>query len=253
MMRGLRKLSIVELKLFVRDPMTMVFTFAFPLVVLVVLAGVFGNTPEIDDETGEPVFRGVGPTNYYVPAYIALTIASVGLIALPVRIAGYRELGVLRRYRASSAPLASVLGAQVVTMLLLTAVGSTLLIVLGFVAYDISSPESTGLVALGFLLVAVSFSAIGLLLGAVMPSARAAQGIGLVLFFVMMFLCGAGPPRDVMSSGMQVVGDWLPMTYAITVLQDPWLGFGWDAAGSAIVFAVAIACGAAALRFFRWE
>jgi hypothetical protein len=69
----------------------------------------------------------------------------------------------------------------------------------------------------------------------------------------MMFLSGAGPPRDVMSSGMQTVGDWLPLTYAITVLQDPWLGFGWDATGCAIVLAIAIACGVAALRFFRWQ
>lgn len=206
----------------------------FPLVVLVVLAGVFGNTPEADDN-GEIVFRGVGPTDYYVSAYIALTIASVGLIAIPVRIAGYRALGVLRRYRASSAPLAGVLGAQLITMLALTAIGSVLLVALGIGAYDVAAPTSIGLVLLGFLLVAVSFAAIGLLLGAVMPSARAAQGIGLMLFFVMMF-----PPRDVMSSGMQTAGDFLPLTYAINVLQDPWLGFGWDTAGAIVVAAVAV-------------
>ena len=252
-MRSLRKMTLVELKLFARDPMTMVFTFAFPLVVLVVLAGVFGNSQEIDDETGVPVFRGVGPTDYYIPAYVALTIAAVGLIAVPVRIAGYRELGVLRRYRASSAPLASVLGAQLITMLFLTAIGSILLVILGFVAYDTAPPERLGPVVLGFVLVAVSFAGVGLLLGAVMPSARAAQGIGLMLFFVMMFLCGAGPPRDVMSSGMHAVGDWLPLTSAITVMQDPWLGFGWDATGSVIVGAVGLGCGALALCLFQWD
>lgn len=251
-MRSLRKMTIVELKLFVRDPTTMVFTFAFPLVVLVVLAGVFGNAPETSD-TGEITFRGVGPTDYYIPAYIALTIASVGLIALPVHIAGYRERGVLRRFRASSAPLASVLGAQVIMMLALTSVGSILLIALGLGAYDTAAPHDIGLVLVGFLLVAVSFAAIGLLLGAAMPSARAAQGVGLMLFFVMMFLCGAGPPRDVMSSGMHAVGDVLPLTYAITVLQDPWLGFGWDVTGATVTAAIAVACGAAAVRFFTWQ
>jgi ABC-2 type transport system permease protein len=245
-------MTVVELKLFVRDPMTMVFTFAFPLVVLVVLAGVFGNTPEGPDEDGVIAFRGVGPTDYYVPAYIALTVAAVGLISVPVRIAGYRELGVLRRYRASSAPLVSVLGAQVVTMLVLTSIGSLLLVALGFAAYDIESPASILPVVGGYLLVAVSFAAIGLLLGAVMPSARSAQGVGLMLFFVMMFLCGAGPPRDVMSDGMRSVGDWLPLTYAITVLQDPWLGFDWDVAGSIVVAAAGIVAAVVAARSFRW-
>jgi ABC-2 type transport system permease protein len=251
-MRALRKMTLVELKLFVRDPMTLVFTFAFPIVVLVVLAGVFGNAPETNDQGG-PAFRGVGQTDYYVPAYIALTISSVGLIALPVRIAGYRELGVLRRFRASSAPLVSVLGAQLVMLLVVTAVGSILLTSLGFLGYGIAAPESIGLVLLGFLLVAVSFAAIGLLLGALMPSARSAQGVGVMLFFVMMFLCGAGPPRDVMSSGMRWAGDVLPMTYAITVLQDPWLGFGWDLTGAAVMAATAVASGVAAFRFFRWQ
>jgi hypothetical protein len=52
---------------------------------------------------------------------------------------------------------------------------------------------------------------------------------------------------------MQTVGDFLLLTHAITTLQDPWLGFGWDGGGSAVVAAVGLACGAGAFRFFRWE
>lgn len=251
-MRSLLKMTVVELKLFVRDPMTMVFTFAFPLVVLVVLAGVFGNTPDTADGGGV-VFRGIGPTDYYVPAYIALTIASVGLIAVPVRLASYRDLGVLRRFRASGTPLASVLGAQLIMMLALTAIGSGLLTLLGFGLYDIAAPKNLALVVLAFVLVSVSFAGIGLLLGAVMPSARAAQGLGLMLFFVMMFLCGAAAPRDVMGDGMRAVGNALPLTYAITTLQDPWLGFGWDFTGAAVMIVTGLVSVGAAFRFFRWQ
>jgi hypothetical protein len=56
-----------------------------------------------------------------------------------------------------------------------------------------------------------------------------------------------------MSSGMRAVGDILPMTYAITVLQDPWLGFGWDLTGAAVMAVTALAGGAVAFRFFRWQ
>ena len=94
-MNTLAKLLWVEVKLFVREPIAMVFAFAFPLVVLLVLAGVFGSKPNAD-------FGGVAGIDYYVPGYLAVVIASVGLIGLPVHLASLRERGVLRRLRASS-------------------------------------------------------------------------------------------------------------------------------------------------------
>ena len=44
-MKSLLKLTWVELKLFFREPLTMVFTFALPVVFLLVMGGVFGNKP----------------------------------------------------------------------------------------------------------------------------------------------------------------------------------------------------------------
>ena len=93
-MRTLLKLTWVELKLFVREPITMVFTFALPLIFLFVLGGVFKTTPD------PSVYRGVGPTDYYTPAYIALVIGSIAVVGLPVHFTAYRERGVLRRLRA---------------------------------------------------------------------------------------------------------------------------------------------------------
>ena len=62
-MRLLAKLSWVEAKLFLREPLALVFTFAFPFFMLIVLAGVFGNEIEADDEEFLRVWRGVGPTD----------------------------------------------------------------------------------------------------------------------------------------------------------------------------------------------
>jgi hypothetical protein len=75
-MKTLAKLLWVEAKLFAREPIAVVFAFAFPLVVLLVLAGVFGSEPDAD-------FGGVAGIDYYVPGHLAVVIASVGLIGLP--------------------------------------------------------------------------------------------------------------------------------------------------------------------------
>ena len=56
-LRVLLKLTWIELKLFLREPMTIVFTFAFPVVLMFVLGEVFGNQP---GGSNERVFGGLG-------------------------------------------------------------------------------------------------------------------------------------------------------------------------------------------------
>jgi ABC-2 type transport system permease protein len=99
----------------------------------------------------------------------------------------------------------------------------------------------------------VSFVCIGFLLGAVLPSTRSAQGIGLILFFVMMILGGAGPPPEVLAGVLDVVGKLTPLRHVILVLQDPWLGFGWSVNASLIVAGITVVSAGLAARFFRWE
>lgn len=248
-MRSLTKLAWVEVKLFAREPVTVVFTFALPLIFLLVMGEVFGNTPDPDGV----VFRGVGPTDYYLPAYIGLVMASIGLIGLPVHLAAYRERGVLRRLRASSVSVWSVVGSQVVITFVIAVLGSILLTIAALLAYDVHLPKGAAGFLAAFVVSTVSFAALGVLLGAVLPTARAAQGAGLLLFFVMFILSGAGPPREVMTETMQRIGDLMPLTYVARLLQDPWLGFAWSARALAVVVGVMVISALVSIRVFRWE
>lgn len=250
-MTTLRKLSWVEFKLFLRDPLSMVFTLLLPFFFLIVLNGVFGNEPEVDPE--EDVWLGVGPADYYVPAYIGLVIAAIGVLSLPVRLATYRELGVLRRFRASSMPLWAVLAGQIVITFIIAAVGGVSITLASAAIYGTEFPGSLPLLVLAFVISALSFAALGVFLGSILPTARSAQGAGLMLFFVMFLLSGAGPPRDALSGGMRTVGDSLPLTYVIQVLQEPWLQSSWDAAGSIVVLGILVGASLLSFRLFRWE
>jgi ABC-2 type transport system permease protein len=217
-MRTLAKLIWVEVKLFAREPIAVVFAFAFPLVVLLVLAGVFRQP--------DTALGGFTGTDYYVPGYLAVVIASVGLIGLPVHLASLRERGVLRRLRASSVPLVAVLGAQLLVHLAMAVVGAVVLLAAAGLAYDVHGPSSAAGVAAGFAVGALAFVALGLLLGSLAPTARAAQAIGLVLFFPMWLLSGAGPPPSVMTETMRRLSDVLPLTGVVTAIQNPWLDTG---------------------------
>jgi ABC-2 type transport system permease protein len=215
------------------------------------IAEVFGTTPTPPDP-GDPVaFRGVSPLSYYVPAYIALAAAAVGLVMVPPHLAAYRERGVLRRFRAASIPASTVFAAQLAVQYVLAAGGAVLIVVAAYLAYDFPAPEAYAGPLVGFLVTATAFAAIGILLGAVMPSPRAAQGFGVMFFFVMMMVSGAGPPVDVMSPTMQSVGRAMPLWHGVIAIQDPWLGENWAWAELGIVLAVAAIAGALAVAAFR--
>jgi ABC-2 type transport system permease protein len=243
MTRALAKTTWIELKLFAREPLTLVVTLALPVVLLFVLGSVFGNVPDPD------VYRGVGPMDFYIPAYIGLVLASLGLVGLPVHLAGYRERGVLRRFRASSVPLWSVFGGLVAVTMIVAGAGSALLVAVAAPAYGINAPESPVGVVGAFLVGGLAFAALGILLGSLLPTARAAQGLGILLWFVMLMIAGAGPPPEVLTEAMRAVADLTPLRHVITLIQDPWLGFGWNVTESLIVLGILAA--AAVLSVLR--
>ncbi|MGI8904478.1 MAG: hypothetical protein ACR2IP_12690 [Solirubrobacteraceae bacterium] len=74
-MHALRKLTWVELKLFAREPFSLIFTVAFPIVLLIVLIGTF--------KPRDPAFGGHHPSDYYLATYIGVVIGAIGLISLP--------------------------------------------------------------------------------------------------------------------------------------------------------------------------
>jgi ABC-2 type transport system permease protein len=244
--RALRASAWIEIKLFLREPITVAFTLALPLLFLFVLGGVFGNTPSRD------VYGGHGPLDFYVPAYLGLVWAAVGLLALPVHLARYREDGVLRRLRASAAPMWTVFGAQAIVAAAIALAGAVLVVVAAMVTYHIHAPHAAAGALAAWLLAGIVFGSLGILLGCI-PTSRGALGAGLGLFFVMMMLSGAGPPFEVMTSVMRDVSNVLPLTYVNRVLQAPWLGNTLAWRDVAVAFGIALASAVAAWRVFRWE
>lgn len=246
-MRTLFKLTWVEMKLFLREPITVVFTMALPVLFLFVMGGIFGNTVE------PGYYRGVGAIDYFMPSYYGLVIMAIGTVALPLHLIGYRERGVLRRFRASSFSVWSVLGSQFMVSFIIAISGCLLITIIGVLALHPNMPVNPGQLVAAFVLSVVCFSCFGFFLSAVLPSSRSAQGIGLILFFIMLILGGAGPPPEVLTGAMDVVGDIIPLRHVILMLQNAWLGFGWHTSASLITAGITVVSALLAARFFRWE
>jgi ABC-2 type transport system permease protein len=250
-MASLAKLTWVEIKLFLREPVTVIFTLALPLMILYVLGGVFGNQANAGGDI--VVYRGYGPTDYYTPAYVALAVAGVALIGIPAHLVEYREIGVLRRLRASAVKQRDVLVSQLAVSLAISTVGAGLLVAAAFLFTDVAAPQATERFLLAYGMGAVALAVLGLVLGTVLPTARAAQSVGLLLWFVFMFLSGAGPPPEVLPSSLRTLGDWLPFTPIVELLQEPWLSGGWASSQSLVVAGLSLFGAGVAWWAYRWE
>jgi ABC-2 type transport system permease protein len=214
-MRRLSALAAVEARLLTRDWTVLVFAFAFPAFVMLILAGVFGTEP--DDG-----YANQRPDDYYVVASIGVVMTALTLVGLPVALASYRERGVLRRFEAFGVSTASVVSALAAVTLGLILVGAAIALAVAAPTYGIPDVEHPWYALLGLAAGAVTLLLIGIAAGLAAPTARAAQAIGLLAFFPLYLLGGGGPPKGAMTDSMETVADALPSP--ITAITDPWLG-----------------------------
>jgi ABC-2 type transport system permease protein len=235
-MRAFWKLAKAEFKLFTREPLAIFFVLAFPLILLWLNGSQLGN--EVDE---------------LVPGYVALILATVGLTQLPGVLATYRERGILRRLATTPVPPARVLGAQLVVHLVASTIGVALLLTAAAVLYGLRLPQAIAAAVLVYLAGALALYALGFVLAALAPNARTANAIGFVVYFPMIFLCGAVIPREQLAASMRRIGEVLPLAPVVTGLQDAWSGAGVNLAALAALAALIAVASAVGIRLFRWE
>ena len=235
------RLVQAELRLMVRDPLVLTFVVAFPIVTMLIIGGAFGTQPD-------RAFDFVNPAHWYVASYLTVVIAAMGLVMLPVHLASYRERGVLRRFAAAGFPRWSFPISQLIVGLATTTVSCALLLLVAAPVYGIPPVHAWWRVTAALALGSIAFVSLGVLLGSVLPSARSAQAVGLLIFFPSFLLGAGGPPPHVMGSVVRQVAGPLPLTLLTNAVREPWLGLGSATGSLAAVAALAVAATALAAR-----
>lgn len=240
LVRTTLRLTAAELRLLFREPMVAVSLIGFPLVTVLVLAGVFGQGPD-------PDFGGVAPSDHYLAGYVGVVLAALGLITIPVHLATHRELGVLRRFRSSGLSAGVLVATELALGLVLGTVAVTVVLVAGAAIYGLRAPADPFAVIGWYFAGMACFTAIGVALGSIVPSGRSANALGNLVFVPMFLLGGGGPPRAVMTSGMRTVSDVLPLSHLVGGLRLAWLGttddphaLWWPLAVAALAVLVAV-------------
>jgi len=247
-MQAFIKYTWTEIKLFLREPVGAFFTLAFPLMMLFLFGTIYGNDPT-------PMFNGYGSVDVSIPAYTAMIIGTTGILGLTITMSAYREKGVLRRLRATPLRPYTILAAQVVVIFVMTVLGMGLLILAGNLVYGLRFDGDPFSVAAAFLLCSLSFFSLGFILAGVMPTARTGQVVGMVIFYPMLFLSGAGLPLELLPDNVRQFSNFLPLTHVVTLLRGLWIGESWSQhASEAIILAILLVLGVLiSSKTFRWE
>jgi ABC-2 type transport system permease protein len=249
MLRGLWKLTWIEIKVFMREPMGAFGSIVVPVLLFVVL-GRFANNRLTPLSPVVSSFSRAG-----VPVLVSILIAVNAVLSLVTIISIYREGGILKRLRATPLRPQTILTAHVVVKLILSSATLVLMFLAGkrYLPPGIHAPLFSFTIAL--LITTGSISSIGFLIASIVPTARFAQPIGAVILYPMIVLSGLFVPIESLPPGFQAVAKALPLTYAVRLLQGIWNGDRWwthvsDVAALAVVFLV---CTALSSKVFRWE
>jgi ABC-2 type transport system permease protein len=244
----MRKLTATEFKLIMREPSAIFFVLVLPVVLVVI----FGLIPAM--RKPDKAFGGLtAMQSFFPPMAVTVALAIMAFSLLPTILATYREKGVLRRLSTTPAHPARLLAAQVAVNGVLAVVVTGLVMAVGRLAFDVPLPKRP----LGFLaavvLGALCLFAIGVVIAALAPTARAASILGSILFFPSMLLAGVYVPREELPHALQQVSGYTPLGATLQTLRDSWSGSTPRPAHLAIMAAYAVVAGLVAAGTFRWE
>ncbi len=249
-MKSLLKMTWMEAKLFLREPVSAFFTLIFPLLMLFIFGTIIGSQPPIP---GSDSTQGV--IGNLIPAFTAMIIGMTGLMPVTLTMATYRENGILRRLRTTPVSPLVVMAAQVIVVFVMTALGMLLLVIAGQLVYHVQFNGNLLSLLGGFTLGSLSFFGIGFILAGTMPTARTAQIVAMVLLYPMLILSGAAWPRELMPAAVQKVSAFIPLTYVVNLLRGLWGGDPWSShlLDVGVLAALLLAGVLISIKTFRWE
>ena len=134
-MNEMRALITTEARLLFREPIYWLVVILLPTAILAIFGSIFGPSEP------DPALGGLRFVDVFVPSLVVITVATLGIQTLPIRLATYREKGVLRRLSTTPAHPFRLLIAQFVVYTVTALIALALLIVVANVAFGVPWPQ----------------------------------------------------------------------------------------------------------------
>jgi ABC-2 type transport system permease protein len=254
-MRGLLKLTWLEIRIFTREPLGFVAAIGIPAAMFLLL----GRTGrDLASATGPGAEHSAGTTQFLaqdLPLFVSIFISINAALSLIAVISIYREGGILKRLRATPLRPAVILGAHVLVKLFFTGISLLIMLLAGRRFYPVPIHAHVAGFTLAVAVTTVTILCMGFIIASMVTTARFAQLIGSAFFYPMLVVSGMFVPLASLPRPWELLGTVLPMSHAVALLRGAWVGASWlvllpHLAALALTIGICLALTAVV---FRWE
>ncbi len=232
----------------VRDPMSLFFAVAFPVILVIFFSSIYGD---------EAQWGGLPLPQYLAAAFAVYAVATSAFLNLAGAIADNRAQGVLKRWRGTPLPPGAYLAGRVLSALLIGLATVALVFVVGAVFFSVTLPPSTwAATLLTFTLAIACFAACGLALVALVDGPQAIIAVGLSLLLPLSFVSDIFMAVESMPTLLNAIGWFFPLRHAVAAAVTATSGGALDSTfwmnlGVLVLWMTAMSL--VARRWFHWE
>jgi ABC-2 type transport system permease protein len=234
-----------EQLVFWRSKEAALFIFLFPLLLFVLLGSVYNGT-----------IYGVPAPEALLAGLIGYGCANTAFAGLAIQLVLRRENGILKRLRATPLPPSTYVAALLASTLIVFALQTIALLVLGRILYGTPFPHAVGSLVLAVALGAAVFAALGVATASLIRSGDGSSAVVNFILLPMAFLTGSFGPTRHYPRFLRAIGDVLPLKYFVDLMNAVYLHSHalWTRPGAIGVLAAWGAAGLVVAVFrFRWE
>jgi ABC-2 type transport system permease protein len=237
-----------------RTPRTVVFSIAFPVVMLVMFDAIFTSGSDTVHFAGATISADA----YFTAGIAAYAIGLSTFTTLAIGLTYQRESGQLKRLRGTPMPAWTFVAAQLFRSAALTLITVTALMAVGVIAFgvDVAAERVIGLVVYLTLGIVV-FAALGMAVTVFTPTVDSASAVGPFVVVILSFISGVFISVDTLPHWLESVGKVFPLYHVADGLQTCLVagsgGTGLTAANLTSLAMWGLAALVIAIRRFRWE
>ncbi|SOC43112.1 ABC transporter permease [Ureibacillus acetophenoni] len=236
----------MEMKLFFRETLALLFTFIVPAVSFVVFAIMF---------QGSSYDGGLDYFQAYIPSMIAIIIFTTAFFSMGLQIVIDREKGVYKRLKGTPLNQRAIFTATIIKGFFAIYIGAIEILLIAKFGFSTNLTSHAFQFFLALTFCSVTFFSIGFIVSSLAKRMNTALGIAMIAMYPMMFLSGATIPLEAFPEILQNVSYIVPLTYVVNVLRDGWNGtlFTADAlVDIGILTGVLIVSAIIGMKYFKW-
>jgi ABC-2 type transport system permease protein len=248
--------SFLEVKQFMRQRESVVFTLFFPVILLFIFGTVFKDT----------IAPGVTFSQYFVAGMIASGLVNTGFQQLAITIPMERDVGTLKRLRGTPMSVSSYFIGKALLVTILMIIQTILLLFFGSVVFDLNLPTDpmlwwnfTWLVILGSACSAV----LGIAFSVVPKSGRGASAVVSPIVIILQFFSGVFFVFTSLPVWMQQFAALFPLKWLTQGMRSVFLpadfatqevAGDWELGKTALILIIWLVLGLlVAIKTFKWS